>query len=212
VTASSNDVPAKLLVDFPEIAAQWDHDGNGGLSPDGVSATSNITAWWVCPAGHRWSATVKSRTARLIRCPLDRVRVKEVDWATANGTQRHPARTLTAGNIPAKPGVYIWYRYGRPAYVGKADVLRDRIWKKHLGQSKSVGGSAFRRNVAAHLGFASAADIKAKRVALTADQLAKVRAWILSCQVAWIVCPSEGTAIRMENALKAEWKPPLTKI
>lgn len=205
-------LPNRTLGDFPEVLAEWDHDGNGGLLPDTVSATSNMVAWWICPAGHRWSATVKARTTRVIRCPFDRVSVRKVDWATANATQRHPARDLRPGDIPAKPGVYIWYRYGRPAYVGKADVLRDRIWKSHLGQSKSIGGSAFRRNVAQHLGFASAADIKAKRVALTADQLAKVRAWILACQVAWIVCPSEAAAIRMENTLKAEWKPPLTKI
>lgn len=200
------------LIDFPAIAAEWDHEGNGGLLPAAVSATSNMTAWWICPAGHRWSATVKARTTRPIRCPLDRVSVRTVDWAIANATVRHPARHLTARDIPVKPGVYIWYRYGRPAYVGKADVLRDRIWKNHLGQSRSIGGSAFRRNVAAHLGFASAADIKEKRVALTDDQLARVRAWILSCQVAWIVCPSEAVAIRMEKTLKSEWKPPLTKM
>lgn len=203
---------ALLLDTFADIAAEWDPERNGGVSPADVSASSNRMAWWICQAGHSWTATVRTRTTRLTRCPFDHVPIKQVDWASMNATARHRAKELTAAEIPAKPGVYAWYRYGRPVYVGKADVLRDRIWQKHLGQSRSIGGSAFRRNVAAHLGFASAADIKTKRVALTAAQLARVRAWIMSCQVAWIVSSTMPAAIRTENILKDEWKPPLTKI
>jgi hypothetical protein len=138
--------------------------------------------------------------------------MSKVDWALVNEAPRYRAGDLLAEGIPAKPGVYAWYRRGRPVYVGKADVLRNRIWRNHLGQSLSVGGSAFRRNVAEYLGFASSADIKAGRVALTPDQLAAVRAWIVGCRLTWVVCSSTTAAVRTESALKAEWMPPLTKI
>lgn len=52
---------------------------------------------------------------------------------------------------------------GRAIYVGKAMNLHGRVWKKHMGLGAVMTGSAFRRNVAAHLGIASAADIKARR-------------------------------------------------
>jgi hypothetical protein len=135
-----------------------------------------------------------------------------VDWAIVHAAPRLRAGDLAPADIPAKPGVYVWYRRGRAVYVGKADVLRNRIWKNHLGQSASISGSAFRRNVAEYLGFASSADIKARRVALTVDQLAAVRAWIIGCRLTWLVCASTAAAIRTEAALKAEWMPPLTKI
>lgn len=55
-----------------------------------------------------------------------------------------------------------------------------------MGQSRSMGSSAFRRNTAELLGFATSSDIKQKRVCMTGDQLAVVCAWILGCSVAWI--------------------------
>jgi hypothetical protein len=48
-------------------------------------------------------------------------------------------------------------------YVGKADALRDRVRKNHSGRGPVTTSSAPRRNIAAHLGIASAADIKARR-------------------------------------------------
>jgi len=107
--------------------------------------------------------------------------------------------------------VYAWYRHGRAVYVGKADVLQDRAWGDHMGQSTTMGGSAFRRNVAEHLGFGSSGDIKERRVRLPSDQLAEVRAWILRCSVAWIVCRTTHAALQLETKLKLEWQPPLTK-
>lgn len=137
---------------------------------------------------------------------------KAIDWAAMDAAPRYRAGDLSAADIPGKPGVYAWYRMGRAVYVGKADDLRDRVWSRHLGQSRTVGTSAFRRNVAEHLGFASSADIKAKRVRLTPVQLAAMRKWIEGCRVTWVECPSASAAIRAEIALKAEWMPPLTKI
>jgi hypothetical protein len=132
-------------------------------------------------------------------------------WDRMDAQPRLQARTLTSADVPLKPGVYAWYRRGRAVYVGKADELRGRAWGNHMGQSSTMGSSAFRRNVAEHLGFGSPADIKSKRVRLTPEHLAEVRAWILGCSVAWIVCRTIPTAWRLEATMKAEWIPPLTK-
>jgi hypothetical protein len=132
-------------------------------------------------------------------------------WDRIDAQPRIPARKLRALDVPLKPGVYAWYRRGRAVYVGKADELRGRAWSNHMGQSASMGSSAFRRNVAEYLGFASSADIKSKRASLNPEQLAAVRAWIVSCSLAWIECRTTTAAIRLEAELKSEWQPPLTK-
>jgi hypothetical protein len=72
--------------------------------------------------------------------------------------------------------------------------------------------SAFRRNVAEHLGIASAADIKARRRALSREEADAVCAWSDGCEVVWKTCDSEAEAIDVERNLKAEYMPPLTKL
>lgn len=79
-------------------------------------------------------------------------------WTRLDGQPRPSARDLREIDVPTDPGVYAWYRRGRAVYVGEADDLRARLWGNHLGQGRSVGTSAFRRNVAEHLGFGSAAE------------------------------------------------------
>ena len=48
---------------FPQLAAQWDGDQNGDLSPGSVRPGSHKKVWWRCGRGHRWQASVASRTA-----------------------------------------------------------------------------------------------------------------------------------------------------
>jgi hypothetical protein len=80
-----------------------------------------------------------------------------------------------------------------------------------LGQGRALSSSAFRRNVAAHLGFGSAAAIKAGDMVLTETQLNEVRQWIMGCEVAWLTCATAADAVALETSLKREFKPPLTK-
>jgi hypothetical protein len=132
-------------------------------------------------------------------------------WDAMDARPRLGAKDLRAVDVPLSPGVYAWYRRGRAVYVGKAYELRGRAWGNHMGQGSTMGSSAFRRNVAEYLGFGIPADIKAKRVQLTREQLAEVRGWILGCAVAWIECRTIASARNLEAEMKAEWIPPLTK-
>lgn len=47
----------------PDLAAQWDPDGNDGLTPDQVSTTVSSSRGWICPNGHRYRTAVKRRIA-----------------------------------------------------------------------------------------------------------------------------------------------------
>ncbi len=57
-----------LLVVNPELARQWHPNKNGELKPDGVTAGSSKTAWWLCDKGHEWKARIGSRS-RGTGCP-----------------------------------------------------------------------------------------------------------------------------------------------
>ncbi len=133
-------------------------------------------------------------------------------WKDMDAAPRHRPADLTRASVPTDPGVYAWYRRGKRMYVGKADSLRARVWGNHLGQSRRIAGSAFRRNVAEHLGYGTPADIKERRVKLTDEQLAGLRSWIFGCRVTWLTCATIAEARALEVALKLEHMPPLTKM
>jgi hypothetical protein len=119
--------------------------------------------------------------------------------------------TLRAADIPESPGVYALDRDGERMYVGEADCLRDRVWKNHSGRGAVPTGSAMRRNVAEHLGIATAADVKARRYQPTSEEVAAVRTWADGCDIAWVECESTAAAKLLEDDFNAEYRPPLTK-
>lgn len=128
-----------------------------------------------------------------------------------NAQPRRSPLELRKADIPDDPGVYAWYRDGMPIYVGKADNLCNRVWKKHLGRGAVMTASAFRRNVAEHLGIASADDIKTKTYIPTPDEVRAVRDFVDGCELAWRTTESKAQAVELETAMKREWRPPLTK-
>lgn len=46
----------------PEIAAQWDREKNGDLTPESLLPSSHEKVWWRCCMGHSWQAPPFSRT------------------------------------------------------------------------------------------------------------------------------------------------------
>ena len=55
----------------PKIAAQWDKELNGALTPQMVSRGSKKKVWWRCADGHVWRAAIYSRTgATKSGCPV----------------------------------------------------------------------------------------------------------------------------------------------
>ena len=65
-----NAIPGKtdLATLFPNIAKEWDHQKNGEITPDMVTAHSGKKFWWICEKGHQWKAAISNRT-KGNRCP-----------------------------------------------------------------------------------------------------------------------------------------------
>jgi len=75
-----------------------------------------------------------------------------------------------------------------------------------------MGDSALRRNVAERLRIAKANDIKKKLHRITDKEEGRVRDWLDGCEITWRECADHAAAEDLETAMKAEYKPPLTKV
>lgn len=60
-----------LLTKFPALAKEWDYERNT-VDPTTLSLGGKQKFWWKCEKGHRWEATVNTRTANgyVSSCPL----------------------------------------------------------------------------------------------------------------------------------------------
>jgi superfamily II DNA or RNA helicase len=58
-----------LLATNSAMAAEWHINRNGAVTPDQVDADHLMNAWWLCPNGHEYQATVRSRVRGNRRCP-----------------------------------------------------------------------------------------------------------------------------------------------
>lgn len=60
---------SSLAVTHPTVAAEWHPTKNGAISPTQLSSDHVMNAWWLCPKGHEYQATVRSRTRSSKSCP-----------------------------------------------------------------------------------------------------------------------------------------------
>lgn len=135
-------------------------------------------------------------------------------WKLMASQPAHLVADLDVSLLPSAPGVYAFYRDGKPMYVGRAIAaggLRRRLSTQHLRTGNDLSWSAFRRNVAAHLGVAPTAVTKKRPPQLTDAQVAPVVSWVQECELRWIACTTREQASTLEEQLKAERKPPFTK-
>lgn len=137
----------------------------------------------------------------------------ESDWDRINLQPRRNPGLLGRSSLPARPGVYAWYRDDKPVYVGVAvgqGGLRSRLWT-HLAADTDLSRSAFRRNVLEHLEIATVAIAGQRPSVLTAEQVAPVNRWIRECEVAWLECVSGTSAKALERTLLTEARPLLNR-
>ena len=55
---------------YPDIAAQWDAEKNGALTPEMVMPNSSRRVWWRCALGHSYQTGVSLRTSKQTECPF----------------------------------------------------------------------------------------------------------------------------------------------
>ena len=66
-----------LATAAPLVAKQWHETLNGALTPEMVTAGSHKKAWWICPYGHIWKATIYSHAVvQQCGCPVCAGRTK----------------------------------------------------------------------------------------------------------------------------------------
>ena len=58
-----------LAETHPQLAAEWDYEKNGELTPYNITAHLHKRVHWVCHKGHKWTAFVSVRSRLNIGCP-----------------------------------------------------------------------------------------------------------------------------------------------
>lgn len=53
-----------LAVKRPDVAAEWNYERNGDLTPDMFSYGSVAVVWWRCKEGHEWSQSISQRAGK----------------------------------------------------------------------------------------------------------------------------------------------------
>ncbi|MDX2733450.1 zinc-ribbon domain-containing protein [Streptomyces sp. PA03-2a] len=46
---------------YPQVAARWFQERNGGLTPEKALPKMAVDVWWRCPAGHEWQERIGNR-------------------------------------------------------------------------------------------------------------------------------------------------------
>jgi len=114
VLAGYND----LATTFPKVAQQWHPTRNGNLTPDQVTAGSNVSVWWRCEEGHECQAPVDRRTSGGSGCPVctgQKVLAGYNDLATTFpkvAQQWHLTRNAdrTPDQVTAGSGTKVWWK------------------------------------------------------------------------------------------------------
>lgn len=179
--------------------------GPGGQAPQPLSRASSEPNVVISSAAIAASPTVASTGGAA---------GSQGGWDRMHAQPGHRVAGFDPDVVPAQPGVYAFYRDGEPVYVGRAIAsggLQRRLKTQHLKTGNDLSWSAFRRNVAAHLGIAPSTVTTQRPPQLSDEQVAPVNEWVGGCEVRWIACSTEAEATQLEIDLKNERKPPLTK-
>jgi hypothetical protein len=53
----------------PDLAAEWDYERNGKLTPETIGARTTKRVWWAGRCGHNWQSAIANRTKGGTGCP-----------------------------------------------------------------------------------------------------------------------------------------------
>lgn len=106
---------------YPQLAAQWHPDKNGGLTPAQVAPGTRRKVWWRCEKGHEWRASVTSRVTGGSGCPVcsgKQVLPGENDLASlfpglAAEWDAEKNGRLTPGHVTPGSNRRVWWLCGR---------------------------------------------------------------------------------------------------
>lgn len=102
----------------PRLAAEWNSERNGALTPQDVTEYSNRRVWWRCSEGHVWRAVIYSRAlGDRCGCPVCAGKVKQ-------RTQKYPA--------------YCAPKYAQISYKGGKTIMTKRMMAMLMAVAMAV--------------------------------------------------------------------------
>ena len=124
---------------YPQLAAQWDWQKNGALTPELVPPGSNRRVWWRCEKGHSYPAVIAHRVRSGSECPFctnRKVLPGFNDLATIEpvvASQWHPTRNgrLTPQQVTSGSSRRVWWLCEN-GHVWRA-VISCRTGKQRCG-------------------------------------------------------------------------------
>lgn len=107
-----------LATTHPDLALQWHPSRNRTLTPRAVTAGAQRKVWWLCGKGHAWKASIASRTAAGVGCPVcaGKLAIPGVnDFASACpelAAEWHPTKNgaLTPEMVMPLSNKKVWWR------------------------------------------------------------------------------------------------------
>lgn len=118
------------VADF-EIAKQWSHEKNIGLTPEQFSPSSNKSVWWKCPTcGYEWKAKICNRVNLGRGCPACANQVVipgKNDLATLRpelAKEWHPSKNhnLTPEMVTPGSDLKVWWKCRSCGYEWQTSV------------------------------------------------------------------------------------------
>lgn len=120
---------------FPSIAAEWDYEANGDLTPFDVLPRSAKRIHWVCSKGHKWVALPHNRVNKGQNCPYcsgryaiegeSDISTVYPDIAAEFDTEKN---SVDIKEVKPNSGKYLWWKCPNGhSYEARAN---DRVWGK----------------------------------------------------------------------------------
>ena len=140
-----------LTTAAPHIAAQWDKEKNGDLTPEDVLPGSDRKVWWRCDQGHSWQARICERTgSHKTGCPVcsGRTIIPERSLAArlpALAVFWHPKNSVPMDQVAPNSTLPFWWQCpeGHQWQMSPNNIRIDRdkpfcpfcgkrrVWEKH---------------------------------------------------------------------------------
>lgn len=138
-----------LATTHPKIITEWDYIENTGLTPSELSYGARNKVFWKCDNGHKWKATINSRTITGHNCPVcsNKKVVKGVnDLITTHpelAKEWHPVKNvnLTPDMVTSGSGEKVWWLlpYNNP----KTGETCNFEWKSRIADRSNGAGCPF---------------------------------------------------------------------
>ena len=121
----------------PNLAKEWYQVRNGKITPNDVTANSNIKVWWKCNKGHIWKTKIINRN-RGNNCPycIGKKVCKDNCLKTINpniAKEWHQTKNgkLMPKDVTANSGKYVWWK------CNKGHIWKARIADRNRGSKCS---------------------------------------------------------------------------